>query len=191
MRRAGASSHAVFNLPFFIFNWLTRSVPLEIERVLFDGIVERSVIDVGVYFSRGDRGMPENRLQTSDVDFSVLVHKCCRRVAKLMRGVALRVESCLPNVFFDDVLDGAIRDPFAESRNKHRVAIVRDRFNTVGEIVTYGGDTGAIQIDRTLFPAFPQDNERVFTPVGKVDTAQLGQSHAAIEKECQNAVVAR
>jgi hypothetical protein len=144
--------------------------------------VERSVIDVGVYFSRGDRGMPENRLQASDVDFSVLVHKCCRRVAKLMRGVALRVESCLPNVFFDDVLDGAIRDPFAESRNKHRVAIVRDRFNTVGEIVTYGGDTGAIQIDRTLFPAFPQDNERVFTPVGKVDTAQLGQSHP--EREC-------
>ena len=62
-------------------------------------------------------------------------------MAQLVRGITLRVESGLTDIFLDNILDGAVGDALAESRDKHRVAVTRNRLDAVGEVVAYGGNT--------------------------------------------------
>ena len=80
-------------------------------------------------------------------------------------------------------------DPPSHSADEKGLGIFGTGFDTFGQIGFDGLLTGVVEIDHPLFVAFAQHLKGVPPHIGKIDSHQLGDTQAAVEKQGDDAVV--
>ena len=137
--------------------------------------------------------MAQNFFQCQHVHMALLVHHSGRRMAQFMGGISFSRKPGCPQATLYNLLHTARRKPFSRFfRNKQGLVILQIRQFT--PLVTQARQclhTSFIQIDKALFIAFANNAYcPIILDICDIDIYQFRKAHAAIQKQCNHAVIA-
>ena len=157
------------------------------QRVMGHCFFHIGVTDMGVDLRGVELLVTEDLLEHAYVDVARLIHQGCGGMTELVHRVVLCLEPCQPEVFVNHCLHGFDAHALIEAAEKECAVVHVRIFCTLalGNVFQKRGLTSLVEINDALLASLTRDAQgtELGVDVREIDADQLGEPHAAVEKQ--------